>query len=146
MLGWRILDLTEPTVDDRPLLVIGKGAAYAQADGVLRSFVEATGLPFLGTAMGRGVVPDSHAACVQSARSLALSQADVAIVVGARCASCARSGGVKDAASYASAQLGLGTILVSCQGMYPAYRLGSLCSGEVQHLVESGGGRQLQGS
>ena len=68
----------------RPLLVVGKGAAHAQSDEALRSFVEASGLPFLGTAMGRGVVPDSHSACVQPARSLALSQADVAIVVGAR--------------------------------------------------------------
>ena len=64
--------------------MMGKGAAHAQADQALRGFVEASGLPFLGTAMGRGVVPDSHSACVQSARSLALSQADVAVVVGAR--------------------------------------------------------------
>jgi thiamine pyrophosphate-dependent acetolactate synthase large subunit-like protein len=68
----------------RPLLVVGKGAAYAQAEGPLRQLVEAAGLPFLATAMGRGVVPDDRPLCVNAARSMALSQADVAVVVGAR--------------------------------------------------------------
>ena len=70
----------------RPLLIFGKGAAYAKADAALQSFVETTGIPFLGSAMGRGCVPDSHMHCVAAARSLALAQADVAVVVGARCA------------------------------------------------------------
>ena len=64
--------------------MIGKGAAYAQADKVLTAFAESSGIPFLSTAMGRGVVPDSHAGCVQAARSLALAKADVAVIVGAR--------------------------------------------------------------
>jgi len=64
--------------------VVGKGAALSQADQALTRLVEATGLPFLATAMGRGVVPDSHPACVNAARSLALAKADVAIVFGAR--------------------------------------------------------------
>lgn len=68
----------------RPLVVIGKGAAYSQADAALRAFCKATQLPFLATAMGRGVVPDDAAGCVNAARSLALAQADVAIVFGAR--------------------------------------------------------------
>ncbi|KAK9828489.1 hypothetical protein WJX72_000277 [[Myrmecia] bisecta] len=68
----------------RPLLVIGKGAAYAQADAHLRQLVDTAGLPFLATAMGRGVVPDSHPLNVNAARSLALAQADVALVFGAR--------------------------------------------------------------
>ncbi|KAK9807300.1 hypothetical protein WJX73_009699 [Symbiochloris irregularis] len=68
----------------RPLLVVGKGAAYSQADSALRELVDQSGIPFLSTAMGRGVVPDSHAACVQAARSLALAKADVAVIVGAR--------------------------------------------------------------
>ena len=42
-------------------------------------------LPFLATAMGRGVVPDTHAGCANAARSMALANADVAIVFGARC-------------------------------------------------------------
>ena len=68
----------------RPLVVIGKGAAYSQADEALRDFVDRSGVPFLATAMGRGVVPDTHAACANAARSLALARADVAIVFGAR--------------------------------------------------------------
>jgi len=44
----------------RPLVVIGKGAAYAQADSALRAFIDSTQLPFLATAMGRGVVPDRY--------------------------------------------------------------------------------------
>lgn len=69
----------------RPLLVIGKGAAYSQADGALRALVDSSGLPFLATAMGRGVVPDSHALNVNPARSAALRGADVAVIFGARC-------------------------------------------------------------
>ena len=76
--------VTELLVACRPLLIVGKGAAYAQADAALTALADATGIPFLSTAMGRGVVPDSHASCVQAARSLALARADVAVIVGAR--------------------------------------------------------------
>ena len=69
----------------RPLVVIGKGAAYSQADSALRALVDAGALPFLATAMGRGVVPDSHPLNVNPARSAALRGADVALVFGARC-------------------------------------------------------------
>ena len=64
--------------------MIGKGAAYSQADAALRAFIEGSGLPFLATAMGRGVVPDSHRLNVNPARSAALAGADVALVFGAR--------------------------------------------------------------
>ncbi|CAI5494494.1 unnamed protein product [Closterium sp. Naga37s-1] len=67
-----------------PLLVVGKGAAYAHAEKQLAALVEATGIPFLPTPMGKGVLSDSHPLCVSAARSLALSQADVALLVGAR--------------------------------------------------------------
>ena len=67
-----------------PLIVIGKGAAFSQADGALRALVDSSGVPFLATAMGRGVVPDSHSLNVNSARSAALRGADVAIIFGAR--------------------------------------------------------------
>ncbi len=67
-----------------PLLVLGKGSGYAQAEGPLRELAEAAGLPVLATAMGRGVVPDDSPLCANAARSMALGQADVALVVGAR--------------------------------------------------------------
>lgn len=69
----------------RPLVVIGKGAAFSQSDAQLRDFVSAAGVPFLATAMGRGVVPDNHQLCANAARSAALRGADVAIIFGARC-------------------------------------------------------------
>ncbi|MGH3557218.1 oxalyl-CoA decarboxylase [Mycobacterium sp.] len=68
----------------RPLIVLGKGAAYAQADNVIRKFVEATGIPFLPMSMAKGLLPDSHPQSVAAARSLALARADVVMLVGAR--------------------------------------------------------------
>ena len=69
---------------ERPLMVLGKGAAYAQADDAIRTFVEASGIPFVPMSMAKGLVPDDHPLCVSAARSLALSRADVVLLVGAR--------------------------------------------------------------
>lgn len=68
----------------RPLMVLGKGAAYAQADKVIRQFVEATGIPFLPMSMAKGLLPDSHPQSAAAARSLAIARADVVVLVGAR--------------------------------------------------------------
>lgn len=68
----------------RPLVIIGKGAAYSRAETALREFVELSGLPFLPTPMGKGVLPDDHPKCVAAARSRALLQADVVLLLGAR--------------------------------------------------------------
>lgn len=67
-----------------PLIIIGKGAAFAQAENEIRDFIDKTGLPFLPTPMGKGVVPDSHPQCVISARSKALAKADTILLLGAR--------------------------------------------------------------
>ncbi|KAM6909810.1 2-hydroxyacyl-CoA lyase 1 isoform 1-T1 [Xenentodon cancila] len=67
-----------------PLVIIGKGAAYGKAETVLRQFVEVSGLPFLPTPMGKGVLPDDHPNCVAAARSRALLEADVVLLLGAR--------------------------------------------------------------
>jgi oxalyl-CoA decarboxylase len=69
---------------ERPLVVLGKGAAYAQADEEIRTFVELSGLPFLPMSMAKGLLPDGHPQSVAAARSLALSRADVVMLVGAR--------------------------------------------------------------
>ena len=69
---------------ERPLVIIGKGAAQARAEKEIREFIDRTGLPFLPTPMGKGVVPDSHPQCVISARSRALAKADVILLLGAR--------------------------------------------------------------
>ena len=69
---------------ERPLAVLGKGAAYARADAQIRSFLESTGIPFLPMSMAKGLLPDDHPQSVAAARSLALAQADVVLLVGAR--------------------------------------------------------------
>uniref|UniRef100_A0A7N8XTV6 2-hydroxyacyl-CoA lyase n=1 Tax=Mastacembelus armatus TaxID=205130 RepID=A0A7N8XTV6_9TELE len=68
----------------RPIVIVGKGAAHGRAENALREFVEMAGLPFLPTPMGKGVLPDDHANCVAAARSRALLQADVVLLLGAR--------------------------------------------------------------
>lgn len=67
-----------------PLVIIGKGAAYARAEANINRLVEHTQIPFLPTPMGKGVVPDSHPLNASSARSAALKNADVVLVLGAR--------------------------------------------------------------
>ncbi|GAB7356175.1 hypothetical protein MBLNU459_g6765t2 [Dothideomycetes sp. NU459] len=67
-----------------PLLVVGKGAAYARAEDALRKMIENTRLPFLPSPMGKGVLPDSHPCNAASARSTALRDADVVLMLGAR--------------------------------------------------------------
>ncbi len=68
----------------RPLVIVGKGAAYGRAEREVRNFIEAAKLPFLASPMGKGVVPDDHAQSVAPARSLALQEADVIFLIGAR--------------------------------------------------------------
>jgi oxalyl-CoA decarboxylase len=64
--------------------VLGKGAAYAQADDQIREFVETTGVPYLPMSMAKGLLPDDHPQSAATARSLALKRADVVMLVGAR--------------------------------------------------------------
>ncbi|OBJ13865.1 oxalyl-CoA decarboxylase [Mycobacterium sp. 1245801.1] len=96
---WRVVDpaprqLPAPDAIDRaldvltqarrPLIVLGKGAAYAQADNAIRKFVETTGIPFLPMSMAKGLLPDSHPQSAAAARSLAIARADAVLLVGAR--------------------------------------------------------------
>lgn len=68
----------------RPLIILGKGAAYAQADDDIRAFVEKSGIPYLPMSMAKGLLPDTHPQSAGPARSLALKEADVVIMIGAR--------------------------------------------------------------
>jgi oxalyl-CoA decarboxylase len=68
----------------RPLIVLGKGAAYSQSDKQIQGFIEATGVPYLPMSMAKGLLPDYHPQSVAAARSLALRRADVIMLVGAR--------------------------------------------------------------
>lgn len=69
---------------ERPLIILGKGAAYARADQEIRSFIENTGIPFLPMSMAKGLLPDSHGQSAAAARSFAIGNADVVMVIGAR--------------------------------------------------------------
>jgi oxalyl-CoA decarboxylase len=68
----------------RPLIILGKGAAYAQADDAIRTFIEKSGVPFLPMSMAKGLLPDTHPQCAGAARSLVLKDADVVMLIGAR--------------------------------------------------------------
>ncbi|RKS87258.1 oxalyl-CoA decarboxylase [Orbus hercynius] len=68
----------------RPLIILGKGAAYAQADQDIQTFIETTGIPFLPMSMAKGLLPDTHKQSAAAARSHVLSNADVIVLLGAR--------------------------------------------------------------
>jgi oxalyl-CoA decarboxylase len=68
----------------RPLIILGKGAAYAQADDAIKSFVERSGAPFLPMSMAKGLLPDTHPQCAGAARSTVLKESDVVLLIGAR--------------------------------------------------------------
>jgi oxalyl-CoA decarboxylase len=68
----------------RPLIILGKGAAYSQADDAIRTLVEKTGIPFLPMSMGKGILPDTHPQCAGAARSTVLKDSDVVMLIGAR--------------------------------------------------------------
>src|SRR6202043_3279698 len=67
-----------------PLSILGKGAAYAEADGDMRALVEKSGIPFLPMSMAKGLLPDTHPQCAGAARSTVLKDADVVMLIGAR--------------------------------------------------------------
>jgi oxalyl-CoA decarboxylase len=68
----------------KPLVILGKGAAYARADAEIRKFIETTGVPYLPMSMAKGLLPDTHPQCASAARSYVLAEADVVMLVGAR--------------------------------------------------------------
>src|SRR6185295_1613546 len=69
---------------ERPVVIVGKGMAYSRAEEEVRKFIERTKVPFLASPMGKGVMPDNHPLSVGAARSHALQNADVVILLGAR--------------------------------------------------------------
>jgi oxalyl-CoA decarboxylase len=78
----RALDLLKGA--KKPLIVLGKGAAYARADADIRALVERTGIPYLPMSMAKGILPDTHELSAAAARSYVLPEADVVLLVGAR--------------------------------------------------------------
>ena len=78
----RALDLLKGA--KKPLIVLGKGAAYAQCDADIRALVEKTGIPYLPMSMAKGLLPDTHEQSASAARSFVLPEADVVMLIGAR--------------------------------------------------------------
>lgn len=78
----RALDLLKNA--KKPLILLGKGAAYAQADADIRALVEKTGIPYLPMSMAKGILPDTHELSASAARSFVLPEADVVLLIGAR--------------------------------------------------------------
>jgi oxalyl-CoA decarboxylase len=68
----------------KPLIILGKGAAYAQADEAIKALVEKSGVPFLPMSMAKGLLPDTHPQCAGAARSTVLKDSDVVMMIGAR--------------------------------------------------------------
>ncbi len=78
----RALDLLKGA--KKPLIILGKGAAYAQADADIKALIEKTGIPYLPMSMAKGLLPDTHEQCASAARSFVLPAADVVMLIGAR--------------------------------------------------------------
>ncbi|HVA12679.1 MAG TPA: oxalyl-CoA decarboxylase [Stellaceae bacterium] len=78
----RALDVLKSAA--RPLIILGKGAAYAQADAAIKTLVEKSGAPFLPMSMAKGLLPDTHSQCAGAARSTVLKDCDVVMMIGAR--------------------------------------------------------------
>ncbi len=68
----------------RPLIILGKGAAYAQADDAIRQLVETSGIPYIPMSMAKGLLPDTHPLSAGAARSTVLKESDVVLLIGAR--------------------------------------------------------------
>jgi 2-hydroxyacyl-CoA lyase 1 len=69
---------------ERPLVIVGKGAAWSQAEQAVQKFVDSTQLPYLASPMGKGVIADDHPLSVAAGRTYALQNADLVFLVGAR--------------------------------------------------------------
>lgn len=67
---------------DRPVLIIGTDVWADGAELAALRFVEESGVPVISNGMGRGIIPGGHPQLVTKARSMALGQCDLAIVVG----------------------------------------------------------------
>jgi 2-hydroxyacyl-CoA lyase 1 len=58
--------------------------AWSRGEDEVRAFIERTQVPFVRSPMGKGVMPDDHPLSAGAARTLALQQADVIFLMGAR--------------------------------------------------------------
>ena len=77
----RVADWLESA--ERPLVLVGKGAAWADAGPAIQKLVD-RGIPYVCSPMGRGTLPDDHPHFANASRSQALANADVIVMFGGR--------------------------------------------------------------
>lgn len=68
---------------ERPLILIGKGAGWADANEALSQLAD-LGIPYVCAPMARGTIPDDHPSFANAARSHAIGGADVVVMFGGR--------------------------------------------------------------
>ncbi len=68
----------------KPAFLLGKGAAYAKVEDLVKQMVEKTGIPYYPMSMAKGILPDSHPLSALACRSTIMAEADVVVLVGAR--------------------------------------------------------------
>jgi len=66
----------------RPVLVAGTQVYWDEAHDALRELTEQTGIPVFTNGAGRGTLPMNHPNCFKSARSSAIREADVVMLIG----------------------------------------------------------------
>jgi acetolactate synthase-1/2/3 large subunit len=69
---------------ERPLVMAGGGVFFSGGAAELERFIDITNIPFYTAPMSRGLVPEDHAVSFPGARSAAMREADVVLVVGTR--------------------------------------------------------------
>jgi acetolactate synthase-1/2/3 large subunit len=67
---------------ERPVIMAGTDLYWGHGETALRELAEARGIPVLLNGLARGCLPADHPLCLSRARSAALRDADVALVVG----------------------------------------------------------------
>src|SRR5256886_4070241 len=69
---------------ERPVVMAGGGVWWAHAEDELRALIDGSRMPLVVNGMARGMLPPSHPLLFSRARSQALREADVVLVIGAR--------------------------------------------------------------
>ena len=68
----------------RPVVLTGTGVLWSDASEETREWIELSGIPYYTTPQGRGVIAEDEAGFYPYARSSALAEADLVLIVGTR--------------------------------------------------------------
>lgn len=68
----------------KPAILLGKGAAYAGLEDLVKELVETYKIPYYPMSMAKGLLPDNGPLSAISCRSTIMEEADVVVVIGAR--------------------------------------------------------------